>query len=162
MKLLTLIVAIAYIIYTIVCWWKNDKKYVDSLSATHYLWKNKYVFPTVISCLGFGLLPCWLEAMEGSDWQALAFFSCVNLILIGTSPDYRNDKRQYKTHMWCAYSAAALSLIVLIFVTDGWFFFPIFFCLGCFGDMFYFEKNIVYHLEDALILSVFFSVLWNN
>ena len=123
MKFLIVIATLVYIVYD----WASVKKNKDwpvSLSATYYLWP-KWVFPLVMTLVGFSLLPVWLEATEGSNLQFLSFLSCLSVIFMGCAPDYRNDKGEYRVHMICAYIACATALLSLIFVLGYWWIFLI-------------------------------------
>ena len=65
-----LIVLAGYIIASII----KGQEFPVSLSDTYYLWP-KWVFPTVMTYTGIGLLPCWLEITEGHPLQFLVFLS---------------------------------------------------------------------------------------
>ena len=73
MKFLIVLATLVYIAYD----WasvKKNKNWPESLSATYYLWP-KWVFPLVMTLVGFSMLPVWLEATEGSNLQFLSFLS---------------------------------------------------------------------------------------
>jgi hypothetical protein len=157
MKFLIVIATLVYIAYD----WVSVKKNKDwpvSLSATYYLWP-KWVFPSVMTLVGFSLLPVWLEATEGSNLQFLSFFSCLSIIFIGCAPDYRNDKGEYRVHMVCAYVACAAALLSLIFVLGYWWLFLIFLVLNYLSDFKGFKEHYVYHIEDAIIISILLSII---
>ena len=157
MEILVYIVILIYIVYD----WESVRKNKDwpvSLSETYYLWP-KWVFPTVMTLVGLCLLPTWLEATEGSNLQFLSFVSCINIIFIGFAPDYKNDKGQYKVHMLCAYIACAAALLSLIFVLGNWWIFPIALLINIIPDIKRLKKHYIYHIEDALIISVLLSVI---
>ena len=81
MKFLIVLATLVYIAYD----WasvKKNKDWPESLSATYYLWP-KWIFPSVMTLVGFSLLPVWLEATEGSNLQFLSFLSCLSIIFIG-------------------------------------------------------------------------------
>ena len=157
MKLLIILITLVYIAYD----WVSVKKNKDwpvSLSATYYLWP-KWVFPSVMTLVGFSLLPVFLEATKGSDLQFLSFLSCISIIFIGFAPDYKNDKGEYKVHMLCAYIACATALLSLIFVLGYWWLFLIFLLLNYLSDIKGFKEHYVYHVEDALIISLLLSII---
>ena len=157
MEILVYIVILIYIVYD----WESIRKNKDwpvSLSETYYLWP-KWVFPTVMTLVGFCLLPTWLEATEGSNLQFLSFISCINIIFIGFAPDYKNDKGQYKVHMLCAYIACAAALLSLIFVLGNWWIFPIALLISIIPDIKRLKEHYIYHIENAIIFSVLLSVI---
>ena len=101
MKFLIVLATLVYIAYD----WasvKKNKDWPETLSDTYYLWP-KWVFPSVMTLVGFSMLPVWLDATEGSNLQFLSFFSCMCLIFVGCAPDYKNDKGQYNIHVICGY-----------------------------------------------------------
>lgn len=157
MEILVCIAGLVYIIYEAASNWKN-KGYPESLSATYYLWPE-WVFPSVMALLGFSLLPVWLENTEGSSLQFLSFLSCVGLIFVGSAPDYKKDKGQYKVHIVAAYLAAGTAILSMIFVIGGWYWIPIWLGLNILSDMKNFKKHYIYHIEDALIMSLLMNIL---
>ena len=157
MKFLIVLATLVYIAYD----WasvKTNKDWPESLSATYYLWP-KWVFPSVTTLVGFSLLPVWLEATAGSNLQFLSFLSCVSLIFVGCTPDYKNDKGQYNIHVICGYLAAVTALLSLIFVLGYWWLFLIFLVLNYLSDFKGFKEHYVYHIEDAIIISVLLSII---
>lgn len=157
MKFLIVLATLVYIVYDWISVKKN-KDWPESLSATYYLWP-KWVFPSVMTLIGFSLLPVWLEATAGSNLQFLSFLSCVSIVFIGFNPNYKNDKNEYNIHMICAYIACATALLSLIFVLGYWWLFLIFLLLNYLSDIKEFKKHWTYHLEDALIISLLLSIL---
>lgn len=157
MKFLIVIATLVYIAYDWVSV-KRNKDWPESLSATYYLWP-KWVFPSVMALVGFSLLPVWLEATEGSNLQFLSFLSCMSIIFIGSAPDYRNDKGEYRVHMICAYIACAAALLSLMFVLNTWWIFLIFLLVNYLSDIKGFKEHYVYHVEDALIISLLLSII---
>ena len=157
MKFLIVLITLVYIVYD----WasvKKNKDWPESLSATYYLWP-KWVFPSVMVLVGFSLLPVWLEATAGSNLQFLSFLSCLSVIFMGCAPDYRNNKGEYKVHMVCAYIACATALLSLIFVLGYWWIFLIFLLVNYLSDIKRFKEHYVYHVEDAIIISVLLSII---
>lgn len=157
MELLTCIAGLVYITYEAASNLKSED-YPESLSATYYLWP-KWVFPSVMVFTAFALLPGWLEATAGSNWQFLSFLSCIGIASIGLVPDYRNDKGQRTWHMILAYVTCGLASVSLIFIVGGWYWFPIWLGLNYLSDIDNFKKNYTYHLEDALIMSLIMSII---
>lgn len=157
MEFLIVIATLVYIVYDWISVKKN-KDWPESLSATYYLWP-KWVFPSVMTLVGFSLLPVWLEATAGSNLQFLSFLSCISIVFIGFNPNYKNDKNEYKIHMICAYIACATALLSLIFVLGYWWLLLIFLLLNYLSDIKGFKKHWTYHLEDALIISLLLSIL---
>lgn len=157
MELLVIIAGAIYIIYDIMSFKKN-KGFPVSLSDTYYLWP-KWVFPAMMTMVGFCILPTWLDMTAGSNFQFLSFLACVSFIFVGCFPNFRNDKQERKMHEWFAYSAAALACLSVIFVMDGWFWLPIWLIINLLTDLKGCRKSIIYHLEDSVIMSVFCSIL---
>ena len=157
MELLVNIAFFVYIIYEAMSSYKN-KGYPRSLSETYYLWP-KWVFPTIMTMIGFCMLPTWLDATVNSPLQFLSFLACISFIFVGCAPDFRGDKTEYKIHTWCAYLAAAAAIISLIFVLGGWYWIPIWLIINILTDLKGFKKHITYHLEDTALMSVFCSIL---
>ena len=157
MGFLIVIATLVYITYDWVSVKKN-KNWPVSLSDTYYLWP-KWVFPSVMTLVGFSLLPVWLDATEGSSLQFLSFLSCISFIFVGCFPNFRNDKGEYKKHVICAYLAAATALLSLIFVLGYLWLFLIFLVLNYLSDFKGFKEHYVYHIEDALIISVLLSII---
>ena len=157
MKFLIVLATLVYIAYD----WASVKKNKDwpvSLSATYYLWP-KWVFPSVMTLVGFSMLPVWLDATAGSNLQFLSFLSCVSLIFVGCTPDYKNDKGQYNIHVICGYLAAATALLSLMFVLNTWWIFLIFLLINNLSDIKRFKEHYIYHIEDAIIISVLLSII---
>lgn len=157
MEILVWIAGLVYITYEAASNWKN-KDYPESLSVTYYLWP-KWVFPSVMIFIAFTLLPVWLEATAESNWQFLTFLSCIGIATIGLVPDYKNNKKQYKWHMLIAYITCGLASISLIFIVGGWYWILIWLLLNYLSDIENFNRNYTYHIEDALIMSLFMSIL---
>lgn len=157
MEILVCIVTLIYIVYNGESVRKN-KGYPETLSDTYYLWP-KWVFPIVMTLVGFSLLPTWLDATEGSSLQFLSFMSCVGLIFVGCVPDFRNDKNQYKIHVICGYLAAGAALLSLILVLGNWWIFPIILLINIIFDIKGLKEHYIYHIEDSIIFSVLLSVL---
>ena len=157
MKFLIVLAALVYIIYDWVSVKKN-KDWPETLSDTYYLWP-KWVFPLVMTLVGFSMLPVWLDATEGSSLQFLSFFSCISFIFVGCVPDFRNDKGEYKIHVVCGYLAAATALLSLMFVLNTWWIFLIFLLVNYLSDIKDFKEHYIYHIEDAIIISVLLSII---
>jgi hypothetical protein len=157
MKFLIVLATLVYIAYD----WasvKKNKNWPVSLSATYYLWP-KWVFPSVMTLAGFSLLPVWLEATAGSSLQFLSFLSCISFIFVGCAPDFKNNRGEYNIHMIFAYLAAATALLCLMFVLNTWWIFLIFLVVNYLSDIKSFKEHYIYHIEDAIIISVLLSII---
>ena len=154
---LAIISFVVFLIYSVISIAKN-KEIPDNLSDTYYLYP-KWVFPIVMVFMAFTLLPCWLEITEGKTGQFLSFLSCVGLLFVASAPDYKNDKGQYKVHMLCAYIACAAALLSLIFVLGNWWIFPIALLINIIPDIKRLKEHYIYHIEDAIIISVLLSII---
>lgn len=152
-----------YIIYNIasIC------KYQDlpeCLSATHYIWHPNWIFPIVMIAISGLLLPVWLELLEGSNFQFLAFITCASIIFIGFTPDYKNDKLECKIHSICTY-IACLTSIAAISIVMGYLdilltYIIVTFITSLVIDGFKTLKEIwLYLIELVLFLTVYSSIL---
>lgn len=92
----------------------------ENLSSTYYmLGRFKWLFPiTILICVSL-LMPGWLEIMEGSDFQFLAFLCPAAIGFMATAPDFKSDKLEYNVHSISTIIAALLSLIAIIFILNG-------------------------------------------
>lgn len=157
MEFLIILATLVYITYDWVSVKKN-KDWPKTLSDTYYLWP-KWVFPTVMTLVGFSILPIWLDSTEGNSLQFLSFLSCISLIFVGCVPDFRNDKGEYNIHVVCGYLAAVTALLSLMFVLNTWWIFPIFLVVNYLSDVNSFKEHYIYHIEDAIIISVLLSII---
>ena len=157
MKFLIVIATLVYIAYDWVSVKKN-KNWPETLSDTYYLWP-KWAFPTVMTLVGFSMLPVWLDATAESNLQFLSFLSCISFIFVGCVPDFRNDKGEYNIHVICGYLAAATALLSLMFVLNTWWIFLIFLLVNYLSDIKSFKEHYIYHIEDAIIISVLLSII---
>ena len=155
MEILSIIAFVIYILY--VGYTITKHGYPESLSDTYYLYP-KWVFPALMTIIGFTLLPHWLDMTEGSNFQFLSFLACVSFIFVGCFPDFKNDKGEYKKHVICAYLAAGFACLSIIFVMDGWFWLPLWLLICYLTDRKHFSEHKIFHLEDAVIMSVFLSI----
>ena len=149
------VVLFGYIIASII----KSKKLPVSLSDTYYLWP-KWVFPTVMTITGFGLLPCWLEITEGHPLQFLVFLSCAGLIFVGAAPNFKYDKLENSIHMKAAYIASFSAVLALSFIMYEWWY-PFYVTAGVF--IMFFRKiktHYIFLLELAILESVIGSVIW--
>ena len=112
-----------------------------------------------MTLVGFSMLPVWLDATEGSSLQFLSFLSCIGFIFVGCVPDFRNDKGEYNIHVICGYLAAATALLSLMFVLNTWWIFLVFLLLNYLSDFKGFKEHYIYHIEDAIIISVLLSII---
>lgn len=162
MNYLILISFIIYILYNMASAIKS-KDQMTCLSDTYYIWPS-WVFPLIMIIVSGTLLPAWLELLEGSNFQFLAFLVCGSIIFVGVASDYKNDKLEYKIHSICAYIACFLSIIALSFVMDSWttiliMLFISFICGFIVGGSSFIKKRWIYIIEFALFLSVYITLL---
>lgn len=154
LSIAVLVVLFGYVITSII----KSKELPLTLSDTYYLWP-KWVFPTVMTYTGFGLLPCWLEITEGHPLQFLVFLSCAGFVFVGAAPNFRNDKLEYSIHVKAAYISAFTAFLALSFIMYEWWY-PFYVTALLFLIFF---RNIKTHyiflLELAILESVVGSVL---
>lgn len=109
---------ILYLLYNVIC---NTLYGVpENLSSTYYkLGKLKCLFPiTMVICVGL-LVPGWLDILEGSNWQFLAFLCPMAILFMSMAPDFKNNILEYKVHAISTIIAALLALFSIIFVLNG-------------------------------------------
>lgn len=68
----------------------KNKEIPSSISETYYILQNKYWFQFVMTSVGIILLITLLNIIPGSI-QFLAFLSCSGMILVGTSPNFKEE-----------------------------------------------------------------------
>lgn len=151
------IIYLGYVIISII----KTKSSLENLSDTYYIWP-KWVFPTFMTVIASILLPAWLEITEGHDLQFLAFLSCAGLIFVGFTPNYRNDKMQYKIHSICVYLIALTSVLSMLYLIGGIEHFiisliVIFLTAWALGENF--KECWLFKLETALFLGNYFSLI---
>lgn len=105
--ILALIIILLYIGIMI---YKN-KGVPDSISATYYILQNKYWFQFVMIFSGVLLLITLLNIIP-SGIQFLAFLSCLGLILVGISPNFK-EKFEGKIHKAGAIISISCSQILV-------------------------------------------------
>ena len=157
MEALIYIAATIYLIYNTATILKNGDL-TETLSDTYYVWP-KWVFPLVMTILGFSMLPVWLEATINSPLQFLSFLSCASFIFVGFVPNFRNDKEEYKIHVTCGYLATGIALLSLILVLGNWEIFPALLLASYILDFGEFRKHYIYHIENSLIVSILLSII---
>lgn len=115
----TILATIIFMVYNIIC--IKFFSVPKSLSATHYLWKNKneklkFVFPVFIVIIVALLLPSWIQISEGSNFQFTAFLSAASLLFVGAAPNFKNVGLEDKVHTVAAILSAifAISWILLV------------------------------------------------
>lgn len=94
MIIMSLLAILSYVISVLV---KNKMIVPRSVSATFYIldhprwFKFSMIFPAII------LIPAIIE-LSIDRTQSLAFLAMLGMILVGFSPDYKNDKNQRIMH----------------------------------------------------------------
>lgn len=150
-----------YIIYNIISVYKN-KKIPNNLSDTYYIWP-KWVFPVVMMLISWTLMPNLLDLTEGSNWQFLSFLTCMGLTFIGLSPDYLDNKLDYKVHSICAYVIALTSILLIILVVHKYLLLLDILIKIIILSLIFTKKYIkdcwLYWLETSLFLSVYLSFI---
>ncbi len=90
-----------------------------SLSETFYLYRYNldcgYIFQIILGLSAALMLPCMLQASEGSDFQFLAFFSVAALLFVAAAPKFKQDF-EGKVHSYSAIIAALSSILWVILV----------------------------------------------
>lgn len=141
-------------IYILLC---TTKEIPESLSATHYMWSRKWIFPAVMWFTGVTLLPYWLELTKDSNWQFLAFLACLGLMFIGCVPDFRNN--EYKAHMFWAYIASLAAVLSTILISNNWYFLPLLLVFNTIGLWHEVKTKYVFIIELSILESVFITLL---
>lgn len=106
------LVVISFLIFalytSIVCIKNKDIPW--SISATYYTLEHRYWFAFSMMTPTLLLIAPALEA-SGSGSEFLAFLSVSGMLLVGISPNYREDKMENIVHNTGAYITAAFSQI---------------------------------------------------
>lgn len=151
---------IIYLIYNIFVLTKYSIP--ENLSSTYYkLGKYGWVFPvTMISCVAC-LIPGWLNMLEGSDFQFVAFLCPMAIAFMAMAPDFKSDKFEYNVHAISTCIAAILALFAIIFVLNGWLhlIFCTFLILLISITTRTLKSNWLYWLETIVFLSTYTSIL---
>jgi hypothetical protein len=143
-----------------------------SLSNTYYLYEAKkkrlgLVFPAMMTCMAFTLLPAWLELGEVvSSWSSylnpLAFFACTAILFVGGAPAFRSNKLEGTVHTTAAIIAAVTSLLWCLIVCWKMMYVPII-ASGLTALVAWltktFNKNLTYWLEMMAFGATFATVI---
>lgn len=139
---------IAYLLFTVTFF-----GFPTSLSKTYYQLeafdKNKgWLFQVTLFSIAILLLPAWLEVLDGSDYQFLAFLSCVGLIFVAAAPKFLNSFES-KVHYVSTAIAALCALLYVIFINSDYQLMLAFtfITLVVYIIVDYKKKNIFYWLE---------------
>lgn len=92
-----------------------------SLSDTYYEMRRQrkgWIFTLTLISTAATLLPIWLDKTEGEWYQFLVFLSCVAVLFVAVTPDYKKDLER-KIHYTAAYLACG-SVIVYNIVSGNW------------------------------------------
>lgn len=151
---------IIYLIYNIFVLTKYGIP--ENLSSTYYmLGRFKWIFPiTMLICVSL-LIPGWLELMDGSDFQFLAFLCPIAIGFMAMAPDFKSDKLEYNVHAISTCMAAILALFAIIFVLKGWLYliFCIFLILLLSITTRSLKNNWLYWLETIMFLATYISTI---
>lgn len=96
----------------------------ESLSNTFYLFKEyncSWVFTVVMTIMAITLIPSWLELLEGSNWQFMAFLGPIAIIFMSFAPNFKTDKFERTIHIVSALISAILSLLVTILTRQDYY-----------------------------------------
>ena len=152
-------IALAFCILVTVCYlclsaWVT-RGVPESLSATYYtLGSNGWLFQLVMMCIGFTLLPVWLE-LSDVRYQWMAFISCGSLVFVGSAPSFRLPLQgavHYASAVLCCVCAVVWQ--VLVGLWDVTLFFAV---LG--GMLTLQFGNYMWWLEVSVIASLYGN-LW--
>jgi hypothetical protein len=153
--ILLLITAILFVIYNIFVLIKFGVP--ESLSATSYLFKEKYNqhwwFSLICVVIIIGLIPIWIE-LSSINTQFLAFLSCGGILFIAASPFFKNGMDK-KVH----YTAGIITTITFIlwFIFNGYYLWLIYIGITCIPFITWKPKSFIYFIE---IIAYIYSILF--
>lgn len=113
MTLFYLAVLLLYTYTTAVC--IKAKKIPASISASFYAIKHKWWFRFTMWVVPMLLMYPFME-ISPENIQFLLFLSLVGMIMVGSAPDFKNDKCQNRIHMAGAVMACLFSQIWIFLV----------------------------------------------
>lgn len=136
----------------------------ENLSSSFYLYKKykiQWIFPVTMILIASILMPMWLDVLDGSNFQFLAFFCPISIIFMAFAPDFKGDSFEYKIHSIGAIMAALFSLIAIIFILKCvWVLIFTTILILLISIMTRTLKSWVYWLETIAFLSTFISLLY--
>jgi len=146
---ISVLILTSYIVFAI-----NTAGMQESLSATYYVVKPKWIFQLVMGVVGALMLVYLLDKTAGKWYQFLSFFATSALIFVAFSPDYK-DKLEGKVHRVSAGVSAAAALLILLF--SGFILLPL--CLLFIAYLISLKfGNRTFWLEIACFTSVFVTL----
>lgn len=93
---------------------------LDCYSAYGVKWRkephqlNWWIIVTVLSALL--IVPVLLDNSEGSLWQFTGFLAPISLVLVGNTPDYKENKVSFWLHQIGAWGAVVMILLYIIMI----------------------------------------------
>ena len=158
MEFLLIITAILFILYNIFVLYKFGVP--ESLSATSYLFKEKYNqhwwFSLICLIIIVGLFPNWIN-ISSTITQFLVFLSCAGILFIGASPFFLKGMEK-PIH----YISGIITTITFIlwFIFNGYYLWLIYISITCIPFILWKPKCFIYFIEIiAYIYSVLFFLL---
>lgn len=93
---------------------------LDCYSAYGEKWQrqphelNWWTVVTVLSALL--MIPVLLQNSEGQPWQAIGFLAPISLVLVGNTPNYKENKTAWWLHQIGAWGAVALIVAYILLI----------------------------------------------
>lgn len=158
MVTLLLITAVLFIFYNIFILWKFGIP--ESLSATSYLFKEKYNqhwwFSLICVIIIIGLFPNWVT-ISTLNTQFLVFLSCCGILFIGASPFFLKGMEK-PIH----YISGIITTITFIlwFILNGYYLWLIYIGITCIPFIIWKPKCFIYFIEIiAYIFAIIFLII---
>lgn len=95
----------------------------SSLSNTYYLYKKynfSWIFSVGLFIMSALLMPGWINLMEGSNFQFLAFLAPIGMTFVAMAPESEGNGLDKTVHFTSAIIAGTLGLIASILVLKSW------------------------------------------
>lgn len=137
----------------------------SSLSNTFYLYKEykcQWLFSATLIAMVTLLMPSWINLMEGSPFQFLAFLVPMSILFVAIAPNFKNNGLDQRVHFIATIIAAVLALIVSIFVFKAWVTLIVVTLIILLLSIATktLKKGLLYWIETIIFLSTFISLIY--
>lgn len=145
----SLITLLVYLCYTV---WVA-KGVPNSISATYYLLKNRWIFQLVMIIQAVCLYVSWIGI---SHYEYLAFLSCGGVMFVAFAPNFE-IKIEGKVHYISAIICGISAVLWLMLMGYGDVFLPLF--IGALLLSMFFPKKYMWWMELAVIIGIYIALL---
>lgn len=149
-----------YILYNLIIITKYEQT-PSSLSETYYMLQKKgYWFQIMMVIIALSLMPVWIDTLDGSNLQFLAFLCPAFIIFTGLAPRFKNEESIIHTIFSLTSAMCALLLIIFIYQST------ILLCMNLLtlvlvlliiGKL---KKCWLYGVETSIFLTIYESILY--